>query len=1357
MDAPTPVHPTDQTLSSFGLGKLDDGPAEAVNKHLEQCPDCRKRVAEMSADSFLGRIRDAQKGLGVSAPAASPAGGTQTYKGSMTPPPADTLPPGLADHPDYEIKKELGRGGMGVVYLAHNKLMGRDEVLKVMGRHIMERPGVLDRFLREIRAVARLRHANIVTAYSAVRVGESIVFAMEFVDGLDLARMVKAKGPLPVSHACNFVYQSALGLQHAHEEGLVHRDIKPGNLMLAKKGSKATVKVLDFGLAKATREEQVDSALTSQGQALGTPDFIAPEQILDAPNVDIRADIYSLGATLYYLLTGRPPFKAKALYDVYQAHISRDADPLNLVRPEVPAELAALVAKMMAKDPARRFQTPGEVAAALSPFFKTGSAAFKSPRTDVSQIGPADVVRPVSEAVSTPTQSATGAGGTDVRAKKATEPTASESRWERLIDLREEKSSVEAAPAVAPRRRPPWASWPMIVAASVLGAFLLGVIIYVARDKGRIRIVVDGPRPIVTIDGETVRIQGLDQPITLRAGTHELEVKWGDGEFKTRRPFVVRRGNTEELRVEYEPKKRPDKPPSQPSAPKAESIGSGSKDDGAKAWSRLMAKLGRQSSGPAPYACWTFESDARDEIGSLHGTLLGGAAVREGRLYLDGKSGHMRTEPLSQDIREKTLEAWVLLHNLDQRGGDVFSIEYGSTFDAILFGEREPRKWIAGSEWFRRTVNLVAPAENARSTDLIHMAIVYDADGGITVYREGRRYAERYVPKGRQATLRTYPAGDSHVLLGQRLTGAGNGFLTGAIEEAEPGARHRRTSRAGNGFLTGAIEEARLYDRALTADEVAASYRAGVIHYTTAGGTGGLPTSATPGPDQSPAGKPPAPATARAKPADTARPDPSLKTWTNSLGMKFVRIEPGKFGMGSTEKAEEQPPHLVEITRPFSLGDREVTQRQYQAVMGVNPSQFKGSDDLPVEKVSWLDAVTFCNKLGAKEGRTPCYRIDGKEVTVVAGNGYRLPTEAEWEYACRAGSTTRFPFGDNEAELGESAWYQWNAEGKTHPAGQKRPNRWGLYDMLGNVWEWCQDGYDAGYYATSIPADPPGPSGASSRVVRGGSWYGPPARCRPAFRRRGAPGSRSHDLGFRLAAAGGTVGLSTSAPESPPRAVVANPPVPPAVIESKPPVPPAGVDLRRLKSRPGELRLLDKGADLPRGPFWPEIGPDNVREWRIGDPSAIKMSSQGIVLSAGPGGNFLLTRSDDFKKCSLRIEFEAGDVTEAYLALRAREGPDGWHAVTSRIDVEKGRVHVGHQGFDFEAQESGLGRRPDYGTGTLILIGFETTAKGIGLAHVRGVNTASANLDVGPAAGWTGAGGVFVRSGKLLIHSITVR
>jgi len=240
-------------------------------------------------------------------------------------------------------------------------------------------------------------------------------------------------------------------------------------------------------------------------------------------------------------------------------------------------------------------------------------------------------------------------------------------------------------------------------------------------------------------------------------------------------------------------------------------------------------------------------------------------------------------------------------------------------------------------------------------------------------------------------------------------------------------------------------------------------------------------------------------------------------SWSNSLGMKFVRIEPGKFIMGSTEDDDEKPPHLVEITRAFSLGDREVTQRQYQEVMGWLSNPFMGSVDLPVERVSWLDAVTFCNKLSEKERRTPCYRINGEDVAVVVGNGYRLPTEAEWEYSCRAGSTTRFPFGENQEDLYKIAWFARNAGNGTKPVGRLDPNEWDLYDMLGNVFEWCQDGYDARYYAMSPRADLPGPSGASSRVVRGGNWSDGPTHCRPAYRGRDSPGSRFSGLGFRVA------------------------------------------------------------------------------------------------------------------------------------------------------------------------------------------------------------------------------------------------
>ena len=342
----------------------------------------------MSSDTFLGRLRDAQGKPCSSSPVVSSlAGLSMLDAGSSSParPPTNTLPPGLAEHPDYEVVRELGQGGMGTVYLALNRLMGRHEVLKVVSSHLINRRGVLDRFLGEIRNAARLHHTNVVTAYTATRVGESIVFAMEYVEGLDLAKLVKAKGALPVSNACNYVHQAALGLQHANEHGMVHRDIKPSNLMLARQGNRAVIKVLDFGLAKVRSEGAVDGGLTHEGQMLGTPDFIAPEQIGDARRADIRADIYSLGCTLYYLLTGDPPFKAASLYEILQAHHSMDAMPLNLARPEVPVELAALVARMMAKEPERRFQTPGEVAQALSPFFRKAGEAVRVSQPEVSR------------------------------------------------------------------------------------------------------------------------------------------------------------------------------------------------------------------------------------------------------------------------------------------------------------------------------------------------------------------------------------------------------------------------------------------------------------------------------------------------------------------------------------------------------------------------------------------------------------------------------------------------------------------------------------------------------------------------------------------------------------------------------------------------------------------------------------------------------------------------------------------------------------------------------------------------------------------------------------------------------------
>jgi len=240
--------------------------------------------------------------------------------------------------------------------------------------------------------------------------------------------------------------------------------------------------------------------------------------------------------------------------------------------------------------------------------------------------------------------------------------------------------------------------------------------------------------------------------------------------------------------------------------------------------------------------------------------------------------------------------------------------------------------------------------------------------------------------------------------------------------------------------------------------------------------------------------------------------------------MVLVRNEPGKFLMGSPDsdkdaEDDEKPRHRVRITRSFYLGKYEVTQAEYEAMMGDNPSRFKGKPKNPVENVSWLDAVRFCNQLSEREGLKPFYGISGETVQVPAwnGTGYRLPTEAEWEYACRAGTATRYSFGDDEASLGEFSWFSGNSDDRTHEVGQKRANGFGLHDMHGNVWEWCWDWYSADYYKEPPVDDPRGPSQASGRVIRGGGWDGRPRCVRSAYRYGDAPVDRGYDLGFRVA------------------------------------------------------------------------------------------------------------------------------------------------------------------------------------------------------------------------------------------------
>jgi serine/threonine protein kinase len=217
---------------------------------------------------------------------------------------------------------------------------------------------------------------------------DALMFSMEYIEGMDLAEVVKKRGPLPAAQAASYVLQAARGLQHAFEKRVVHRDVKPENLILD--GKKHTVKILDFGLAKATRTgtgEAVEG-MTSLNMMMGTPDYMAPEQARDATNVDVRADIYSLGCTLYFLLTGRPPFDGGSLATKIAAHQLSEPNPVENLRQDLLAGLAEVVRKMMAKDPADRYQKPEEVVQALTTCLEAKQPTAKaSSRNAVAALG----------------------------------------------------------------------------------------------------------------------------------------------------------------------------------------------------------------------------------------------------------------------------------------------------------------------------------------------------------------------------------------------------------------------------------------------------------------------------------------------------------------------------------------------------------------------------------------------------------------------------------------------------------------------------------------------------------------------------------------------------------------------------------------------------------------------------------------------------------------------------------------------------------------------------------------------------------------------------------------------------------
>jgi hypothetical protein len=338
-------HPSLGVLTAFAEGRLTPALLSEIEEHLASCASCRATLKAIPPGGLESLVRDAVAARPVS---------NETVVDQ-----ASSLPVGLSDHPRYCVTGVIGAGGMGTVYLAEHRLMKRAVAVKVIGSNWSQCPNLVARFCREIEAVAKLSHPNIATAFDAEQVGGALVLVTELIDGHDLAQEVTRRGALPVVEACEYARQTASGLQHAHDRGIVHRDIKPSNLMLTPDG---VVRILDFGLAAlgghfdaaadltpVSGSPRTGGSITDYGERCGTPDYMAPEQGRDAHTADARADVYSLGRTLRFLLTG-------------------DAAGDLSARRDVPAALVAVVTEMTEPDPADRYATAAQVEEALTPF-----------------------------------------------------------------------------------------------------------------------------------------------------------------------------------------------------------------------------------------------------------------------------------------------------------------------------------------------------------------------------------------------------------------------------------------------------------------------------------------------------------------------------------------------------------------------------------------------------------------------------------------------------------------------------------------------------------------------------------------------------------------------------------------------------------------------------------------------------------------------------------------------------------------------------------------------------------------------------------------------------------------------------
>jgi serine/threonine-protein kinase len=1021
----------------------------------------------------------------------------------------------------YVVLDKLGEGGMGVVLMGRHRRMKRLVAIKVLSPAAMKQAGATERFHREVEAAAKLSHPNIVRAYDADEHQGMHYLVMEYVEGEDLATVVKEHGPLPVGQAVECILQAARGLHYAHDKGIVHRDIKPANLLLDKEG---TVKILDMGLARITgADAELGGAerLTTTGQAMGTCDYMAPEQSLDTHQADARADIYSLGCTLYRLLTGNPPYRADSFAKLFLMHLESPIPSLCQARPEVPEALDAICRRMLAKKPEDRYQSMADVAAELEALLGVlpGQSGMATPAAKEKAKSSSAALSRTSSFVREETPVVTATGQRQATPEDPTQPqigpehdTASKGKGD--------KSNLPDQPSVG--AHPPDASRTLDLAAFA----------HLSKARAAVAKVRRKPLLLAGLAGGLVLLLGIVLAITLRHGDAGPRAN-----SQSSPPLAVAPFDAQQARKHQE------------------------------AWAKHLGlpveitnSIGMKLALIPPGEFMMGSHDGPKNEQPAHKVVirkafyLGKYKVTVAQFRQFAEATKYRTEAEQYD------NGWA---NSGGQWGPVSGVNWRTP----QFSQQDDHpvcvvSW-KDTEEFCRWVS-----RQTKSTAYLPTEAQWEyacRAGTTTRFYTGDDDAdlEQAAWYNGNSGSHTHPVGEKKPNAWGLYDMYGNlhdmvqdyfsaDYYAGSplADPQGPPKRDKRLIRGG-GWGDGP-HYCSSAGRHVVGDEasigngfrIAAEISAGVA-----------PTAAVSGIAPPPAVAPFDPLDAKEHQEGWAKHLGVRVEIANSIGMKLVLIPPGEFDMGSTSEevaAEieragdkgyvgrapaEAPRHRVKITKPFYLAMHQVTQDEYESVTGLNPSAFtekqmdtsvfkpplseadvafrlsdgkkmagKDASRCPVESVTWDDCAGFCNKLSAIPLERAARRV------------YRLPTEAEFEYACRAGTTTRWHSGDDEAGLDDVAWSHRNSGGVTHPVGEKKPNAWGLFEMHGNVEQWCADWFSRDYYQQSPPSDPRGAPAGSSRVLRGGTWRNSPSACRSAFRDSQTPAFRSTFCGFRVVA-----------------------------------------------------------------------------------------------------------------------------------------------------------------------------------------------------------------------------------------------